>query len=124
MASILEKDPHVFLERTWDDKTKLPEKQKFSGDNGKKAEIHFDSGLLGIEFFYEKTLPDFIHAGNELQWNWCETFSKFDTISNQLEAGPIIIKHMKSISVLSLPWNMYGPIKSIHTASQGVIVAS
>ncbi len=51
MASIYEKDPHFFLERTWDDKTKLPEKQKFSGDNGKKAELYFDSGSLGIEFF-------------------------------------------------------------------------
>ena len=80
MASIFEKDPHFLLERTWDDKTKLPEKQKFSGDNGKKAEVHFDSGSLGIEFFYEKTLPDFIQAGNELQWNWLETFSKFEMV--------------------------------------------
>ncbi len=76
MTSISNKDPHVLLERTWDDKTKLPEKQKFSGDNDKKAEVHFDSGSLGIEFFYKKKLPDFIHAGNKLQWNWIETFSK------------------------------------------------
>ena len=80
MASIFEKDPHFFLERTWDDKTKLPEKQKFSGDNGKKAKVHFNSGSLGIEFFYEMTLPDFIHAGNELQWNLFKTFSKFETV--------------------------------------------
>jgi hypothetical protein len=43
-------------------------------------------------------------------------------ISNQLEAGSIIVRHMKSISVPSLPRSMYGPIKSTHTASQGVIV--
>jgi hypothetical protein len=30
-------------------------------------------------FFYEKTLPDFTHTGNELQWGWSETFSKFET---------------------------------------------
>ena len=80
MASIFKKDPHFFLERTWDDKTKLPEKQKFSGDNGKKAEVHIDSGFLSIEFFYEKTLPDFIHTGNELQLTWRDTFSKFETV--------------------------------------------
>ncbi len=44
--------------------------------------------------------------------------------SNQLEAGSIIVRHMKSISVPSLPWSVYGLIKSTHTASQGVIVAS
>ena len=60
MASIYEKDPHFFLERTWDDKTKLPEKQKFSGDNGKKAELYFDSGSLGIEFFLWKN-PTRLH---------------------------------------------------------------
>ena len=32
------------------------------------------------------------------------------------------IRHMKSISVPSLPRSMYGLIKSTHTASQGVIV--
>ena len=36
----------------------------------------------------------------------------------------IILRHMKSISVLSLPWSIHGLIKSTHTASQGVIVAS
>ena len=30
------------------------EKQNFSGDNGKKAEVHFDSGSLGIKFFFTK----------------------------------------------------------------------
>ena len=44
------------------------------------------------------------------------------TILNQLEAGSIIVRHMKSISVPSLPRSVYGPIKSTHTASQGVIV--
>jgi hypothetical protein len=51
MASIYEKEPIFLLERTWNDQTKLPEKQKFSGDNGKKAEVHIDSGSLGMEFF-------------------------------------------------------------------------
>ena len=46
------------------------------------------------------------------------------TVLNQLEAGSIIVRHMKSISIPSLPRSMYGPIKLTHTASQGVIVAS
>ena len=51
-------------------------------------------------------------------------FTGSSTISNQLEAGSIIVRHMKSISVPSLPRSMYGLIKSTHTASQGVIVTS
>jgi hypothetical protein len=62
MASIFETEPIFLLERTWDDKTKLPEKFKFSGKAG-KAEVHIDSGSLGLEFFYGKTFPDFMHAG-------------------------------------------------------------
>ena len=43
---------------------KLPEKYKFS-DRAGKAEVHLDSGSLGMEFFYEKTLPEFrIHPGS------------------------------------------------------------
>ena len=45
-----------------------------------------------------------------------------DAILNQLEVGSIIVRHMKSISVPSLPRSMYGPIKLTHIASQGVIV--
>jgi len=59
MASIFEKEPIFSHERQWDDSTKLPEKFMFSGTSG-KAEVHMDSGSLGMEFFYEKTLPDFI----------------------------------------------------------------
>ena len=55
MASIFEKEPIFSHERPWNDTTKLPEKYKFSGRAG-KAEVHLDSGSLGMEFFYEKTL--------------------------------------------------------------------
>ncbi len=43
---------HIFLlERTWDINTKLPEKYKFQGTNTwNKAEVHIDSGTLGMEF--------------------------------------------------------------------------
>ncbi len=42
------------------------------------------------------------------------------TISNQLVAGSIIVRHMKSISFPSLPLSVYGPIRSTHRHSQGV----
>ena len=41
------------------------------------------------------------------------------TISNQLEAGSIIVRHIKSISVPSLPLRVYSPIRSTHKASHG-----
>ncbi len=77
MASIFEKEPVFLQERPWSDTTKLPDKYKFSGKAG-KAEVHIDSGSLGLEFFYEKTFPDFMHAGTELDWSWEETFSEFE----------------------------------------------
>jgi hypothetical protein len=80
MASIYKKEPIFYLERTWNNKMKLPEKQKFSGEAGKKAEVHVNSGSLGMEFFYEKTLPDFCQVGDELSWSWTETFSKFENV--------------------------------------------
>ena len=79
MASIFEKEPIFSHERLWDDTTKLPEKYKFSGRAG-KAEVHMDSGSLGMEFFYEKTLPDFVQAATKLNWDWYETFSQFENV--------------------------------------------
>jgi hypothetical protein len=79
MASIFEKEPIFSHERPWDDTTKLPEKYKFCGRAG-KAEVHRDSGALGIEFFYEKTLPDFVQAATKLNWDWYETFSQFENV--------------------------------------------
>ncbi len=67
------------LERTWDDKTKMPEKYKFQGTAG-KAEVHISSGALGTKFFLEKTLPQFNQAGTCLDWTWSESFSKFENV--------------------------------------------
>jgi hypothetical protein len=40
------------------------------------------------------------------------------TISNQLEAGSIIVRAIKSICELSLPLRVYGPMRSTHKNSQ------
>jgi hypothetical protein len=34
----------------------------------------------------------------------------------------IIVRHIKSISDLSLPLSLYGPIRSTHRYSQGVVI--
>jgi hypothetical protein len=41
------------------------------------------------------------------------------TISNQLVAGSIIVRHIKSILEPSLPLRVYGPIKSTHNVIGG-----
>ena len=46
------------------------------------------------------------------------------TISNQLEAGSIIVRHIKSIWDPSLPLRVYGPMRSTHNASHGVMMTS
>ncbi len=51
----------------YDNKTKMLEKYKFQGTAG-KAEVHISSGALGMEFFLEKTLPQFNQAGTRLDW--------------------------------------------------------
>ncbi len=79
MASIFEKEPVFLQERPWSDTTKLPDKYKFSGKAG-KAEVHIDSSFLWLEFFYEKTFPDFMHARTKLDWSWEEPFSKCENM--------------------------------------------
>jgi hypothetical protein len=77
----MKRNPFFLLERTWDDNTKLPEKYKFQGTNTRnKAEVHIDSGTLGIEFFLEKTLPEFNQAGSRLGWGWSESFLEFKNV--------------------------------------------
>jgi len=46
------------------------------------------------------------------------------TISNQLLAGSIMVRHIKSISDPSLPLRVNGQIKSKHRNSQGVSTTS
>ncbi len=43
-------------------------------------------------------------------------------ISNQLEAGPIMVGAIKSICELSLPLRVYGPMRSTHKHSQGFVM--
>jgi hypothetical protein len=81
MASNYKKESIFLLERTWDNNTKLPEKYKFQGTNTQsKAEVHIDSCTFGMEFFLEKTLPEFNQAGTRLDWSWSESSMEFETV--------------------------------------------
>ncbi len=42
-------------------------------------------------------------------------------ISNQLEVGSIMVRATKSICELSLPLRVYGPMRSTHKHSQGIV---
>ncbi len=44
------------------------------------------------------------------------------TTSNQLEAGSIMVRAMKSIDKPSLPFSLYGPTRSTQRASHGVLI--
>ena len=52
------------------------------------------------------------------------TGSSTKSISNQLEAGSIIVRHITSNSVSSLPLRVYGLIRSTHNISQGFVMTS
>jgi hypothetical protein len=81
MVRYYEKEPIFFLEKTLDNNTKLTEKDKFQGTNTwNKSEVHIDSGTLGMEFFLERTLPEFNQAGTRLNWSWSKSFLEFKNV--------------------------------------------
>ncbi len=54
-------------------------------------------------------------------WRSCSTMGN-SAISNQLEAGLIMVKAIKSICKLSLPLSVYGPIRLPHKHSHGFVM--
>ncbi len=50
----------------------------------------------------------------------CSTMGN-SAILNQLEAGSIMVRAVKSICKLSLPLRVYGPMRSTHKHSQGIV---
>ncbi len=55
--------------------------KKFQGTNTQnKAEIHIDSGTLGMEFFLERTLPEFNQAGTRVNWSWSKSFLEYENV--------------------------------------------
>jgi hypothetical protein len=83
MASIYEKPPHFVLEKTWDEKTQLPETYKLlSNDshNKIKAKVHQGSGKLGVKFTANKTIPDFEKGAKKNNLDFSHSFREFENV--------------------------------------------
>ncbi len=84
MASIYKKLPLALLEKSFDKKN-LPKEvykmqKKDQRFNKLKAEVHFDSGWLGVEFTADKTIPDFNKGAENIHLNWTKPFNKFENV--------------------------------------------
>jgi hypothetical protein len=82
MAAIFEKPPHFLLLKTWE-KTSLPEAYKLQSNdsfNKVKAEVHQDSGKLGVEFTVNKTIPDFNNGAAKINLDWNHSFTEFENV--------------------------------------------
>ncbi len=48
--------------------------------NKNKAEIHKDSGLYGIKYTIDKTIPDFNKGANKVELDYATVFVKFENV--------------------------------------------
>jgi len=83
MASIYEKPSLFKLQKTWNEKTILPEVYQLMSPNPRnknKAEIHKDSGLYGIEFTVDKTIPDFKKGADKVELDYANAFIEFENV--------------------------------------------
>ena len=83
MATIYEKQPLFLLVKTWDEITSLPETYKLQSNdsfNKVKAEVHQDSGKLGVEFTIDKTIPDFNSWAGKINLDWTHSFMEFENV--------------------------------------------
>ncbi len=68
------------MQKTWNEKTILPEVYKLTSPdscNKNKVNIHKDSGLYGVKFTVDKTIPDFNKAAKKVNLNYACAFVKF-----------------------------------------------
>ena len=83
MVSIYEKPPLFKLQKTWNEKTILPEIYKLTSPNPcnkNKSKIHKDSGLYGIEFTVDKTIPDFNKGADKVELDYATAFVEFENV--------------------------------------------
>jgi hypothetical protein len=83
MASIYEKPPLFKLQKTWSEKTILPEVYKLTSPdscNKNKFGIHKDSGLYGVKFTVDKTIPDFNKAAIKVDLDYARVFVEFKNV--------------------------------------------
>jgi hypothetical protein len=83
MASIYVKPPHFILEKTWDKKTRLPETYKLQSSDSQhkiKAEVHQNSGKLGVEFTIDKAIPEFEKGAKKVNLDYAHSFVEFKNV--------------------------------------------
>ncbi len=83
MASIYEKPPHFVLEKIWEEKTRLPETYKLQSSDSQnkvKAEVHQDSGKLGVEFTINETIPEIEKGAENVNLDYAHSFVEFKNV--------------------------------------------
>ena len=83
MAGIYEKPPLFKSQKTWNEKTILPEVYKLTSpnpNNKNKVEIHKDSGLYGLEFTVDKTIADFNKGADKVELGYASSFIEFENV--------------------------------------------
>ena len=80
MASIYKKPPLFLLEKSFNEKNLPKGAYKMQNKDPRfdklKAEVHIDSGRLGVEFTVDKTIPDFNKGAEKIHldqnWHRCQ----------------------------------------------------
>jgi len=83
MASLYERAPLFENKKTWSEKTPLGDVYKLQSNNPRnnfKAEIHKDSGNLGIEFTLDKTIDDFFCRAEKVDLDYQGFFLEFENV--------------------------------------------
>jgi hypothetical protein len=83
MASIYEKPPLFKSQKTWNEKTILPEVYKLTSpnpNNKNKVEIHKDSGLYGIEFTVDMTISEFNKGADKVELGYASSLIEFENV--------------------------------------------
>jgi hypothetical protein len=84
MASIYEKPPLFLLEKSFDKKNLPKEAYKMQNKDPRfdklKAEVHIDSGRLGVKFTVNKTIPDFNKGTEKIHLDWTTSFEEFENV--------------------------------------------
>jgi hypothetical protein len=84
MASIYKKPPLALLKKSFDEKNLLKEVYMMQNKDPRfdklKAEIHMDSGRLGVVFTVNKTIPDFNKGAEKIHLDWTTSFEEFENV--------------------------------------------
>jgi hypothetical protein len=84
MALIYKKPPLFLLEKSFDKKNLPKEAYKMQNKDPRsdklKAEVHIDSGRLGVEFTVDKTIPNFNKGAKKIHLDWTTSFEEFKNV--------------------------------------------